>query len=106
MTNCTKPPSYLTSGSLGASEEDGGCAYVIEEGDGRRPCGAPRKFASSYCPHHHSQCHIPCGTKAETDRLREVEALAAAVGGRRARQRPEPTRQFLNRLEQVVRENF
>jgi hypothetical protein len=47
-----------------------------------------------------------CGSEAETDRLREVEALATAVGGRRARQRAEPTRQFLKRLEQTVREIF
>jgi len=87
-------------------EEDLGCAYIVDEPDGRRACAAERQPYSSYCPHHHSLCHIACGSKAETDRLREVEALASAVGGRRARQRAEPTRQFLKRLEQAVRERF
>jgi hypothetical protein len=87
-------------------EKGGGCAYIVDESDDRRPCGATRRSSSSYCPHHHSLCHIVCGSKAETDRLREVEALASAVGGRRARQRAEPTRQFLKRLEQAVRELF
>jgi len=100
FTNTIRGVSYL---STGAGEEDFGCAYVVEEPDGRRSCGAPRKSASSYCTHHHSLCRIACGTKAETDRL---QALATAVGGRRARQRAEPTRQFLNRLEQAVRENY
>jgi hypothetical protein len=87
-------------------EKGGGCAYIMDESGDRRPCGATRRSSSSYCPHHHSLCHIVCGSKAETDRLREVEALASAVGGRRARQRAEPTRQFLKRLEQAVRELF
>jgi len=81
-----------------------GCAYVVDETDGRRICGATRQPSSSYCPHHHSLCHIVCGSEAEIDRLREVEALASAVGGRRARQRAAPTRQFLKRLEQAVRD--
>src|SRR5215469_177551 len=103
FTNTIRGVTYL---STGAGEEDVGCAYVVEEPDGRRSCGAPRKRASSYCLHHHSLCRIACGTKAETDRLREVEALATAVGGRRARRRAEPSRQFLNRLEQAVRVNY
>ena len=101
--NMTKVLSYVAIEDL---EKDGGCAYIVDESGGRRPCGATRRPSSSYCPHHHSLCHIVCGSKAETDRLREVEALASAVGGRRARQRAEPTRQFLKRLEQAVRELF
>ena len=88
------------------SEKDGACAYLVDESGGRRPCGATLRPSSSYCPHHHLLCHIVGGSKAESDRLREVEALASAVGGRRARQRAEPTRQFLKRLEQAVREVF
>jgi len=99
--NMTKLFSYS---AVEESEEDLGCAYIVDEPDGRRACGAMRQPHSSYCPYHHSLCHIACGSKAETDRLREVEALASAVGGRRARQRAEPTRQFLKRLEQAVRE--
>ena len=101
--NMTKLSSYLTIEDL---EKDIGCAYIVDELDGRRPCGATRRSFSSYCPHHHSLCHIVCGSRAETDRLREVEALASAVGGRRARQRAEPPRQFLKRLERTVREIF
>jgi len=85
-------------------DDDSGCAYVLEEPGGRRNCGAPRRPASPYCPQHHSLCYIVCGSKAELDRLREVEALASAVGGRRARQQAAPTRHFLKRLEQAVRD--
>jgi hypothetical protein len=95
--------AYLTIEDL---EKDIGCAYIVDESGGRHACGATRRPSSSYCPHHHSLCHIVCGSKAETDRLREVEALASAVGGRRARQRTEPTGQFLKRLERSVRELF
>jgi hypothetical protein len=101
--NMTKLLSYLAIEDL---EKDGGCAYIVAESGSRRSCGATRRPSSSYCPHHHSLCYIVCGSKAETDRLREVEALASAVGGRRARLRAEPTRQFLKRLEQTVREFF
>ena len=106
MDNCTNTILDLSYPSPDSREPDVGCAYVVEEPDGRRSCGAPRKRASSNCLHHHPLCRIACGTKAETDRLREVEALATAVGGRRARRRAEPSRQFLNRLEQAVRENY
>jgi hypothetical protein len=81
-----------------------GCAFVIETPKGRENCGAPRRPASSYCPEHHAVCYIVCGSKAEVKRLREVEALASAVGGRRARHRAGPSRQFLQRLEQTVRD--
>src|SRR5580693_2034079 len=101
--NMTKVLSYFAIEDL---EKDGGCAYIVDESGSRRSCGATRRPSSSYCPHHHSVCHIACGSEAETDRLREVEALASAVGGRRARQRAEPTRQFLKRLEQALRELF
>jgi hypothetical protein len=102
--NMTKLLSYVAVEDL---EKDRGCAYIVDESGGdRRPCGATRQLSSSYCSHHHSLCHIVCGSKAETDRLREVEVLASAVGGRRARRREAPTRQFLKRLEQAVRELF
>lgn len=100
----TKPIPDLATEDL---EKDNGCAYIIDESaSDRQICGATRRLSSSYCVHHHSLCHIMGGSKAEIERLREVEALASAVGGRRARQRAQPTRQFLNRLEQVVRERF
>ena len=102
--NTTKRIPYLAIDDL---EKDNGCAYIVgESGCGRQTCGAARRVSSSYCPHHHSLCYVVGGSKAETDRLREVEVLASAVGGRRARQRAQPTRQFLKRLEQAVREFF
>jgi hypothetical protein len=101
--NMTKLLSYLAIEDL---EKDSGCAYIVDESGSRHTCGAARQVSSPYCSHHHSLCHIVCGSKAETDRLREVEALANVVGGRRARQRAQPTRQFLKRLEQAVGELF
>jgi hypothetical protein len=86
-------------------DEESGCAYVVEDPAGRRRCGEPRRPSSSYCMHHHSLCYIVCGSTAETRRLQEVEALASAVGGRRARQNAAPSRRFLRRLEQAVRES-
>ena len=107
MNNRMRMTKLLSYFPITGSENDDGCAYIVDEsGGGRRPCGATRQLSSSYCSHHHSLCHIVCGSKAETDRLREVEALASAVGGRRARRREAPTRQFLKRLEQAVRELF
>jgi hypothetical protein len=81
-----------------------GCAYVLDELEGVRVCGAVPQRASSYCPYHHALCYIVSGSKAEVDRLREVEALATAVGGRRASQRAGPSRKFLKRLEGAVRD--
>ena len=84
-------------------KERAGCAYVLDDPDGRRACGAPRRLASSYCLQHHALCYIVSGSKAEFKRLREVELLASAVGGRRARQGAGPSQQFLRRLEQAIR---
>jgi hypothetical protein len=84
-------------------KDNAGCAYVLDKSDGLRSCGAPRRPVSSYCPFHHAVCYIVSGSRAELKRLQEVETLASAVGGRRARQAAGPSRQFLKRLEQVVR---
>jgi hypothetical protein len=85
-------------------DHDTGCAYVLEEANGRwRACGAQRRRLSSYCAHHHAVCYITSGSNEELKLLRVVEALASAVGGRRTRQQAEPTRQFLKRLEKAVR---
>ena len=88
----------------GSSEQDNGCAYPVEEIEERRICGTPRRRGSSYCPFHHMLCHVPSGTTEEIKRLREVEALANAVGGRRARDASSPSRRFLRRLEHAVRD--
>jgi|SRR5271156_804637 len=83
--------------------DETGCAYILGDNGECRNCGAPRRFGSPYCPEHHALCHVACGTTEEVKRLREVEALANAVGGRRARDGGEPPRRFLRRLEHAVR---
>jgi hypothetical protein len=85
-------------------QDDRGCAYVLDEPGHSLTCGAALRPGSSYCPRHHALCYILSGSRAEVKRLREVEALASAVGGRRARQGIGPSRQFLDRLEQALRE--
>jgi hypothetical protein len=85
----------------GAMDNDG-CAFIVEDAGNRQICGAERRPASSYCPAHHALCHLAYGSAAEADRLREVEAIASAVGGRRSRNRSGPSTQFLRRLERTV----
>jgi hypothetical protein len=85
-----------------AFERDDGCAYIIGESGSHRICGASRRPVSSYCPQHHALCHLAYGSTAEANRIREVEAIASAVGGRRSRNRGGPSRQFLKRLEDTV----
>ena len=91
-------------------QDESGCLYLLDERDGRRICGAPRKAvspsrnaASPYCQEHYALCHAACGSEAEADRLREVEAIAKVVGGRRSRYTAGPSRRFLKRLEQAAR---
>jgi hypothetical protein len=88
---------------LGWRLAEDGCAFVLSEGSEPRTCGAPRCHRSSYCSPHHLLCHIASGSVGETRRLREVEALASAVGGRRGRDGAGPSTRFLERLEQAVR---
>jgi hypothetical protein len=85
-------------------EDQPGCSFVVDEPDGPRACGAPRRRASSYCPHHHAVCYVVSGSDAEVKRLQEVEALASVVGGRRGRRQSAPSQQFLRRLEQATRD--
>ena len=80
-----------------------GCVFILDDGRSRRFCGEIPRRGSSYCPQHHTLCHVGCGTTAEAQRLREVEALARAVGGRRAPIGTGPSRRFINRLEQAMR---
>jgi hypothetical protein len=84
--------------------DSAGCAFIIGDNQSRRFCGQSRRLGSPYCPEHHALCHVRCGTSEETRRLREVEALASAIGGRRSRAGGGPSRQFLKRLENVVRD--
>jgi hypothetical protein len=84
--------------------DDPGCAYLLDAEETAISCGLPRRPRSSYCSKHHALCHIACGTAAEVDRLREVEALACAVGGRQGWRGVQPSRPFLERLHYVVRD--
>ncbi len=87
----------------GLRADDVGCAYIVAGEATYQSCGQPRQAASPNCPEHHALCHVPSGTAEEKKRLREVEALANAVGGRRARNIGAPSRRFLRRLEQALR---
>lgn len=82
-------------------EEDEGCAFVLDEG---RACGAARRAGSAYCEWHHLRCHLPGGSDGERRRLREDEALARVVGGRRGRSARLPPDRFLQRLDRVARD--
>jgi hypothetical protein len=91
---------------------DDGCAFILDDaetGGGRRlsprrTCGVERRPGSPYCPHHHVICHVVVGSIGENRRLRETEALAVAVGGRRGRPARVPPDRFLRRLERTVRD--
>ena len=84
-------------------EDEPGCAYILDDCGVGRACGAPRRHASSYCPTHHTLCHVAYGSPTEADHLRAVEALASAVGGRCSREGGGPSRRFLRRLERASR---
>ena len=87
----------------GPRHDDFGCAFIITGGGVHQSCGKPRRAPSPYCADHHAVCHVPSGTIEENRRLREVEALANAVGGRRSRDDAKPSRRFLRRLENAMR---
>jgi hypothetical protein len=82
---------------------DTGCAYLLGIDAAKRSCGLPRRPRSSYCREHHALCHLACGTSAEAARLREVETLARAIGGRQGWHGSEPSRPYLERLTHAVR---
>ena len=88
-------------------ESDGGCAFVLD-GTAGGPgsvtfCDAPRKPGSAYCSPHHACCHLPNGSAAERRQLREIEALAKAVGGTQGRPARHPSARLLRRLDRVAR---
>jgi hypothetical protein len=89
--------SRVHEGTQQNGADDGGCAFVLD-GIGRLAvgvnfCNEPRQPGSAYCPGHHANCHLPNGSEAERQQLREIEALARAVGGRQGRAaRHPPTR--------------
>jgi len=90
----------------GGPETECGCAFVLEEPgrDGEANfCGSERRAGSAYCPTHHALCHLPCDSIAETQHLREIEALAEAVGGKTGRVARHPPPRLLRRLDRIAR---
>jgi hypothetical protein len=99
--------SRITWPLAGNDREEEGCAYLLasdKEARSAERCGVAQQSGSPYCPRHHTLCHLPRGSRAERVRLREVKALAEVIGGRRGRDGGGPSRNFLDRLEQAVRE--
>jgi hypothetical protein len=90
--------SYASGRELREPEDR--CAFILESGES---CGAGLRTGSSYCDHHHALCHLPSGGVRERRRVREAEALAAAVGGRLGRPTRLPPDPLLRRLENVAR---
>src|SRR5579864_3963234 len=98
-----------------AALDGAGCAYLCDLGApggapsgalgaaGAAACGEPRLAASAYCPEHHALCHLAPGSAEEARRLREIEALAQAVGGRLGRDARSPPDALLRRWQRLER---
>lgn len=90
-----------------ADPESAGCAFVLDAIDPEpgRPllCGAPLQPGSAYCGPHHTLCHLPAGSAAERRQLREIAALAKAVGGKQGRAASAPPPPLLRRLARIER---
>jgi hypothetical protein len=72
---------------------------VVSAGPAALRAGPPRYYAR-----HIISCAMSAyGSPVEADHLRQVEALATAVGGRRSREGGGPSRRFLRRLERASR---
>jgi hypothetical protein len=78
-----------------------GCAFVLDGTDPVRLCGAPVQSGSAYCQPHHALCHLPAGSIAERRQLREIAALAKAVGGKQGRTASGPPPMLLRRLRRI-----
>lgn len=86
-------------------ETDGGCAFLLDPAAPNAAagfCNAPRRPGSPYCPHHHARCHLPHGSRAERRKLREIETLAEAAGGRQGRRARHPPERLLRRLDRLA----
>ena len=101
------PPSRATSPTNAESEPDDGCAFVLEEDnratEGQVYCAAPRRAGSAYCHAHHALCYLPSESLAERRKLKEIEVLAEAVGGRSGRPARRPPPRFLQRMDRASR---
>ena len=82
-----------------------GCAFVLDSSGEGPPitCGAPLRPGSAYCQRHHALCHLTTGSVAERRQLREIAALAKAVGGKQGRAAPAPPAVLLRRLKRIER---
>lgn len=105
-TRCSKPdPADLGLGASGV--ERAGCAFIVDGSSEGARCNAPRRRSSPYCPAHHARCHLAAGSGAERRQLREIEALAKAVGGKRAGPAEQfggqPPEAVLRRLDRAAR---
>lgn len=88
------------------TEDEPGCAFILDVVDSSRSprfCAAPRHPGSAYCPQHHAACYVASGSAAERLALREIEALAEAVGGKLGRAAPHPPPLLLRRLDRIAR---
>ena len=90
-------------GGASVTAEDGCCFRAGEAGIGAMPCGLPRRAGSAYCPEHHAACHLSGGSPEEHRRLREIEALADVVGGKRGPAAQQPPARLMQRLLRVER---
>jgi hypothetical protein len=90
-----------------AFEPDEGCAFVLDIESrataGQICCATPRRPGSAYCHTHHALCYLPSESLAERRKLKEIEALAEAVGGRSGRPARRPSPSFLQRMNRVSR---
>src|SRR3954463_5199907 len=97
-----RTPNSAESLSNAELESECGCAFVLEEDirtkAGRGFCAAPPRPGSAYCHAHHAVCHLSSDSLAEERKLKEIEALAEAVGGKSGRPGRRPPPRFLQRM--------
>jgi hypothetical protein len=76
-----------------------GCRYLD---DRLRQCGATVQQGSPYCPEHHALCYLPRSSPIERRRLREIDRIGAAVGGRQAaRETASAMRKFMRKVAAI-----
>jgi len=66
-------------------------------------CGEKLQRGSVYCAEHHALTHVAPGSAGEARQLRELEALATVVGGKRGLDAAVPPRGLMRRLLGVER---
>jgi len=59
-----------------------GCRYLVD--DRLHQFGAQEKHGSSYCPGHHALCYLPPDSLLERRRIRQIDRIGEAIGGRQA----------------------